>query len=264
VTLHREVRGEGPPVLLVHAGIADLRMWAPLEEYLVAAGYRTVAPDLQGFGRTPLAPGLVSNAADLVALLDELGIDRVPVVAASFGGRVAVEFALHAPERVAALVLIDSALDEFEATAELEAFGASEEALIEAGDVDGAVELNVRFWVDRPGERDPDDVDPGLRDLVADMQLAAFEAQIGVDAEMAASDPPAARRLGEISVPAVVIVGADDVADFHGIADRLAGELPGAGPVVTIARAAHLPALERPDEVAAVVLPFLAAHAARP
>jgi len=69
-----------------------------------------------------------------------------------------------------------------------------------------------------------------------------------------------ARRLGEIAAPALVVVGADDVADFRAIATRLADELPGAGPVVTIPRAAHLPALERPDAVAAVVLPFLADH----
>ena len=85
------------------------------------------------------------------------------------------------------------------------------------------------------------------------MQRAAFEAQIGVDAELEEPDPPVARRLGEIGVPALVIVGADDVEDFVRLGERLAGELPGAGPLVRIAGAAHLPALERPDEVAAVV-----------
>jgi pimeloyl-ACP methyl ester carboxylesterase len=58
-------------------------------------------------------------------------------------------------------------------------------------------------------------------------------------------------------MPALVVVGADDVADFAAIAQRLAGEIAGAGPVVTIARAAHLPALERPAETAAAVLDFL-------
>jgi pimeloyl-ACP methyl ester carboxylesterase len=57
VTLHHEVRGDGPAALLVHAGIADRRMWAPMAERLAAAGVRAVACDLRGFGRTPLAPG---------------------------------------------------------------------------------------------------------------------------------------------------------------------------------------------------------------
>ena len=79
MTLHHAVRGDGPDVLLVHAGIADSRMWEPLAERLVAAGYRVVAPDLRGFGHTPLEPGVVSNAGDLVALLEELGIERAAV-----------------------------------------------------------------------------------------------------------------------------------------------------------------------------------------
>jgi pimeloyl-ACP methyl ester carboxylesterase len=91
------------------------------------------------------------------------------------------------------------------------------------------------------------------------MQRDAFEAQIGIDAELEEPDPPVARRLHEVAAPALVLAGADDAEDFVAIARRLADELPGATEVVTIARAAHLPALERPDEVADLVLAFLAA-----
>jgi len=258
MTLHRTVDGDGPAVLLVHAGIADSRMWEPLAERLVAAGYRTVAPDLQGFGRTPLEPGIVSNAGDLVALLDELGIDRAAVVGASFGGRVALELALRAPERVSALALLGSSLDAFEWSDDLETFDAEETAALERDDVEDAVTANVRMWVTRRGRA----ADPAVAELVATMQRDAFAAQIGVEAELEANDPPVADRLGEIAAPALAAVGADDVEDFHGIARRLATELPNAEPVVTIEGAAHLPALERPDDVAAVLLPFLARHAA--
>jgi 3-oxoadipate enol-lactonase len=260
VTLHHEVRGDGPALLLVHAGVADGRMWTPFAERVVAAGHRLIVPDLQGFGRTPLAPGTVSHPADLVALLDELGVERATVVGASFGGFVALALALRAPERVAGLVLLDAALDEFEPSRDLATFDAAEETALEAGDLDAAVELNVRFWVDRSGQRDPGDVDPAVRDLVATMQRDAFEAQIGVEAELEEPDPPVARRLGEISAPALVVVGADDVEDFLAIARRLADELPGAEEVVTVAGAAHLPALERPAEVADLVAAFLAAR----
>jgi pimeloyl-ACP methyl ester carboxylesterase len=254
MTLHHAVRGDGPDVLLVHAGIADSRMWEPLAERLVAAGYRTVAPDLQGFGRTPLEPGVVSNAADLVALLDELGIASAAVVGASFGGRVALELALRAPDRVRALALLDSNLDAFEWSDELDAFDAEETAALERGDVDAAVQANVRMWVTRDGRT----VDPAVAELVAAMQRGAFDAQIGVDAELAPNDPPVAERLPEIVAPTFVAVGADDLDDFHRIAQRLAAEMPNARPVVTIPGAAHLPALERPAEVAELLIPFLA------
>jgi 3-oxoadipate enol-lactonase len=254
VTIHHEVRGAGPAVLLVHAGIADSRMWAAVAERLAAGGHRVVTCDLPGFGRTPLAPGLVSQPADLVALLDELGIERAAVVGASMGGLAALELALRAPDRVAALVLLDAALDEFDRSPELRAFGAAEEAALEADDLDAAVEANVRMWVTR-GDRA---VDPAVVELVERMQRAAFEAQLGVDAEFEELDPPVARRLREIGVPALVVVGAEDLGDFARIAERLADELPGAGPVVPIEGAAHLPALERPDETARLVLDFLA------
>src|SRR3954447_8122898 len=257
MTLHHVVRGEGPAVLLVHAGIADGRMWEPLGERLVAAGYRIVAPDMRGFGRTPLTPGVVSNAADLVALLDELGISEAAVVGASFGGRVALELALRAPERVTALALLGSGLDAFEWSDDLDAFDAEETEALERGDVDAAVQANVRMWVTRDGR----DVDPAVVELVATMQRAAFDAQIGVDADIEPHDPPGAERLHEGGAPALVVVGTDDVPDLHGIAIKLAGELPAAEPPVTIDDAAHLPALERPDAVAAVLLPFLDRHA---
>ena len=254
MTLHHAVRGDGPAVLLVHAGIADSRMWAPVAEQLVAAGYRVVTCDLRGFGRTPLEPGIVSNAGDLAALLDALGIERAAVVGASFGGRVALELALRAPERVEALALLDAGPGDFEPSEELRAFGDTEEAALEREDLDAAVAENVRMWVTR-GDRA---VDPAVTDLVATMQRDAFEAQMGVDAELEELDPPLARRLGEIAVPALVVVGADDVEDFHRIARRLAADLPGAGPVVTILGAAHLPALERADETARLLIDFLA------
>ena len=259
MTLHHKVRGDGPAVLLVHAGVADGRMWTAFAERVAAAGYRVIVPDLQGFGRTPLAPGTVSHPADLVALLDDLGVDRATVVGASFGGFISLALALRALERVAGLVLIDAALDEFEPSHDLATFDAAEETALEAGDLDAAVELNVRFWVDRTGRRDPADVDPAVRELVATMQRDAFQAQIGVDAELEKLDPPVARRLGEITAPALVVAGADDVEDFVAIARRLADELPRAREVVTVARAAHLPALERPAEVAEHVLGFLQA-----
>jgi 3-oxoadipate enol-lactonase len=257
VTLHRLVRGAGPDVLLLHAGIADSRMWEPLADRLVAAGYRTIAPDLQGFGRTPLAPGIVSNAGDLVGLLDELGIPEAAVVGASFGGRVALELALRAPERVRALALLGSGLDAFEWSIELETFDAEETAALEREDVEDAVRANVRMWVTRRGRA----VDPAVVDLVAAMQRDVFAAQIGVEAEFEDNRPPVAERLREIAAPALVVVGADDVEDFHGVARRLAAELPAAEPLVTIEAAAHLPALERPAEVADVLVPFLARHA---
>jgi 3-oxoadipate enol-lactonase len=256
--LHHEVHGDGPPVLFLHAGIADLRMWSGVAERL-APSHRVILCDLQGWGRTPLRPGRVSNTDDLVALLDALAVPRTAVVGASYGGLVALSLAVLHPERVTALGLLDATLDEFDRSEELEAFGAAEDAAVEARDVDRVVALNVETWVDRPGRR-PEPADPAVRALVADMQRRAYEAQIDVydEVEFDDPDPPIARRLGEIAVPALVVVGEHDLPDYETIARRLVAELPGAERVETVAGAAHLPALERPAEVADLLTAFLA------
>jgi 3-oxoadipate enol-lactonase len=255
--LHHELQGDGPPVLLVHAGVADLRMWAGVAQRLSSA-HRVIVCDLRGFGRTPLPPGPVSHTGDLVSLLDDLGVAATAVGGASFGGEVALELALRAPERVSALALMDPAIGEdFDWSEEVRAFGAAEDEALGSDDLDRAVELNVRMWLDRPG-RAPDAVDRDVRALVAAMQRDAFVAQRGVDADIDELDPPLGERLGEIRAPALVMVGEDDVPDFRRIAERLVAELPAAQPLQVIRGAAHLPALERPGAVSALLLEFLA------
>ncbi len=251
--LHHETRGAGPAVLLVHAGIADSRMWTPLADAL-ARDHLVIAPDLRGFGRSALGPGRLSHSDDLLALLDALGVDRAAVVAASMGGAVALEVVLAAPERVSALALLDSAVDELDPSPGLAAYWEAEEAAIEAGDDDTAVELTLRTWVDgqgRDGEPNPE-----VRALVATMYRNSLAAQRGVVVEE--DEVPIVARLGEVTAPALVIAGEHDVEEFLGIARLLAERLPNARPLVTIPGAAHLPALERPDAVARELRAFLA------
>jgi 3-oxoadipate enol-lactonase len=255
--LFHEQHGAGPAVLLVHAGVADSRMWAGVVPRLAEA-HRVIACDLRGFGRSPLEPGPYSHGGDLLALLDALGVERPAVVAASMGGAFALELALHAPERVTALALLDSALDENgERSPEFAAYIEAEGTALEAGDVDAAAEATLRTWVDGRGRAGA--VDPEVRALVGVMyrdwaahQLAAEEDE---EEELEAG---AASRLAEISVPALIAIGEHDLEDFARNARRLAEALPGARPVVTVAGAAHLPALERPDEVTELLLAFLA------
>jgi pimeloyl-ACP methyl ester carboxylesterase len=96
-------------------------------------------------------------------------------------------------------------------------------------------------------------VPAALRRLVTDMQRRAFELQVDVDAE----EEPVGVAPERISAPTVVAVGALDVPDFHAIAADLAAAIPGADRVVAIDGTAHLPALEKPAEVAALVAPVI-------
>lgn len=240
--------------------MGDRRLWdgqlpALVERHLV------VRYDLRGYGDSPLPGGPFSHVDDLAALLDHLGIERPAVVGNSFGGQVALEFALEHPGRTRALVLIASALAGHEPSAELEAFDEAEDTLLDAGRLEEAVELNLRTWLDGP-DRDAAPVAPEARALVAAGQRRAFETMLAAyeasppPGPVRWADPPAATRLGEVAAPTLVVVGAHDVTDFRAIAERLADEIPGAQRAVL--DTAHLPGLERPEELNRLLLDFLA------
>jgi 3-oxoadipate enol-lactonase len=257
--LAHDVDGDGPAVLFVHEGITDRRMWEPQVGPFVDAGYQVVRCDLRGFGESELTAGPFSNVDDLHELLTELGIERVSLVGGSYGGRVSLEYALMHPERMDALVLMAAGLRDVEWSDEAQRLFEEEETLLEAGDLDGAVELNLRMWVDGPS-RTPDEVDPGVRERVREMQRRAIEVQLpvpdaGPDAPF---DPPASSRLGEIAFPVLIVVGDLDQPDILRVADQLDNGIPGARKEV-IPGTAHVPSMEKPDEFNRLVLGFLEA-----
>ena len=91
--LYYEVAGTGYPLLFMHAGIADNRMWDD-QFQTFALQYRVIRYDLRGFGRSLIPDGPISNYEDSYALLQHLGIEHTHVIAVSFGGLVAIDFAL--------------------------------------------------------------------------------------------------------------------------------------------------------------------------
>ncbi len=254
--LYAEVAGEGPEIVLFHEGICDSRMWDPQWETLTRS-HRVLRFDFRGYGRSPLEPGRFANATDVLDLVDRHNFARAALVGASLGGRVALEVALAAPERVAALVLVGSGLPGYDLSEEMKATWNEEEAALRAGDLDAAVEVSLRTWVDGP-RRKPEDVDSGVRARVAEMQRRAYELQLPFEdeAEEELLVEDVAQRLGEIKAPTLVLVGEEDVPDIHAIADRLARESPGARRE-TIADAAHVPSMERPREFEKLVLGFV-------
>ncbi len=242
-----------PAVVLLHAGVADRRMWHPVAGHLGRA-FRVVRPDLRGYGQSPLPPEEYADADDVADLLDHLGIDDAAVVGASFGGRVAMELAVRHPSRVRQLVLLNPALRGVEPSADLRAFDDAETALLEAGDVEGAVRLNVTTWLGP-------DASASVREAVAAMQRQAFAVQLAADrdAERDGVGPrpvPVDADLARIAVPTLVVSGGKDLDHFRTVARHVAGAVPGAEHV-ELPWAAHLPSLERPDVVVSLLLDAL-------
>jgi pimeloyl-ACP methyl ester carboxylesterase len=218
---------------------------------------------MRGFGDSPLQPGRFCHGRDLIALLEQHALGPVALVGVSMGGSVALQVALARPDLVSALVLVGAGLGGWEWSEETRAGWAEEEAAIERGDLDAAVEVNLRMWVSGP-ERSLDDVDPEVRKSVAEMQRRAFELwmEVGEAAQEEELVDDVAARLGEIRVPTLVLVGDQDRPEMRAIAERLAAEIPGATHA-TIADTAHVPSMERPREFDALGRGFLAEAQAR-
>lgn len=222
-------------------------MWDRQWPALVDAGYRVVRCDFRGFGLTPLPDRHHNDAEDVLDLLDVLGIDRAALIASSYGGYVALEIAARRPDRVSAMALLCPGMPGHEPSGELRAFGERETAMLESGDIEGAVELNVDTWLGP-------DADEAVREELRTMQRRAFEIQLA--APEGAGRNEVEVDLSAIKAPCLALSGAHDLADFRQIAARLPGlladarhlELPWAG---------HFPSLERPATVTGLLTDFL-------
>ena len=251
--IHFERSGTGFPLLLIHAGIADSRMWEP-QVKAFANQFDMIRPDMRGFGDSELPPTPYSIVADSIALLDHLKIDRAHVVGCSMGGTFAIDLALEHPDRVEKLVLVAAGISGSNlGKADADLFS-DIEAADKAGDMEAVNRAEVRLWVDGP--RRPEGAAPThVRDLVLDMNGRSLHTD-WASAEYQPLDPPAIGRLMEIASPTLVIVGDQDLPHASANADLIISNVPGSRTVI-IKDAAHLPNLERPEEFNRVLLDFL-------
>lgn len=253
--LYYEVAGSGHPLVMIHAGVADRRLWD--EQWNVfAERYTVIRYDMRGFGKSSVVAGAFSHHDDLYALLAWLGIEQAYLMGCSRGGSTAIDVTLDHPELVKALIVVGSSpggAPEIEAEPPRQ----SEEIMssFKAGDLERTSELEVQVWVDGP-KRAPDQVECRVRDLVYEMNLIALQNEVAGEGEEQALEPPAYDRLGEIRVPTLVIVGDQDQPYVVSSADLLEQRIAGARKVV-MNGTAHVPSLEQPAEFNRIVLDFL-------
>ncbi|MFT2019341.1 alpha/beta fold hydrolase [Streptomyces sp. 796.1] len=246
------VAGDGPPVVLVHAGVADHRMWDAVAPAL-AERHTVITYDLRGFGQSGPPSGAFSETDDLRRLLDHIGHERVRLVGASWGGRVAVDFTLTHPGRVHSLALFAPPWPGYDWSAEMVAYDAAETEALAAGELDAAVRINLDMWLRGPA-RGWDEVAPGLVEAVRGPLRTSLVNQPALEAH---GQDGADGDVATIAVPTLVGIGGLDVADFQDIGRRYAARIPGAT-LVEFASAGHLIPLEAPTELLAELGPFLA------
>jgi 3-oxoadipate enol-lactonase len=223
-------------VILLHSSLGDSRLWkrqvAALERE-----HHVIAPDLPGWGDNPM-PTEPYSLVDFVAPF----LPGV-LVGNSLGGAIALRTALARPDSVERLVLVNAGVPAWDWTEEMRTYWDAEQKAFDDGDLDGATEVNMEFWVK-----------PEHRDEVRPQQRRAFALQ------SAHEEPeliwPELAPLSSLEMPTLVVVGADDRADFLAIAEHLAEQIPNAD-LVMVPGAGHLVGIDQPEELNALLLEFL-------
>lgn len=238
-----DLRGSGPNLVLLHAGICNRHMYDPL---LVAmeAEFRILNYDQAAFGDSPVPSDPIAPVHDLMGLMDAAGMRDAVLVGTSLGSRVAFDAALAAPGRVRAVVAAGPGLSGRASSERMIALGAEVDRAVEAADLTLANELEMRIWLDGVGRTTP--VDPAVRKTVASMNYVLLEAA-AAGAELQELPPrrAAADNLASVRCPVLVAVGDCDQPHILETARMIADQAP-AATLVTIPETAHLPSLERP------------------
>lgn len=241
----------GPPLLLLHGGAVDSRMWHPQLDAF--PDHRVLVPDARGHGGSSDAEGPYRLVDDVVALLDALGVEQVVAIGISMGGGTACDLALEHPERVVGILVSGTGTSEpvFEDPWALQAF-ADWKAAEQRTDLQEWVDVLQRFTAGP--HRTLDEVDPAVRDLVDTMARDTVQNHLRTDADGTPVPPPPPvpvtetwQRLERIDVPVLALCGALDGDDHRRNGRRLADAAPD-GRYVELVGAAHYPNLEAPED----------------
>ncbi|MEZ4859833.1 MAG: alpha/beta fold hydrolase [Caldilineaceae bacterium] len=252
--LYYETLGEGSPLILIHGGQLDRRMWD--EQFRVfAQSHRVIRYDVRDHGLSKCPAGAYAHHEDLQGLLEHLQIGQATLMGLSLGALIAIDFALVHPDKVNALLLVSPGLSGYAAPSEqVLANHAQMIKAWEAGDMESVVEYFLRSWVDGP-QRTQAQVDALVRERVRSMALERI-IQGPSEGEPQPLTPPALDRLGEIHVPTLVVVGDLDMPDILAIAEILVGGIATAERTV-MPGVAHMANMEHPAEFNQLVQDFL-------
>ena len=240
-----EREGEGFPVVLLHPGLWDSRIWdEQFEEF--SHHHDTIRYDLRGSGRSDPPRGRYSDLRDLRTVLDDLHVDRFAVVGCGSGGSLAIDAALAFPGSIDAIVPVAPGLSGYEwQDSGLQALAQEVGVAVRAGELRRAMEIELAVWAPLSA------ADAQVHEIAMDNT-----AVLVTDEPLAESPPSAVSRLVDIEAATLVVVGDRDLAEVHAIADLIVRSIPGAQKRV-VADADQLVNVRKPEKFNRLVLDFL-------
>lgn len=249
-SLYYETLGKGAPVILIHGGFGDRRMWDAQMEPLSQA-FRVIRYDHRGFGKSSAPDKPYSPVADLVALMEHLELKRANLVGNSMGGTLALDFVLLQPNLTGAVVVVASTAG---------GYPVPEEDIKQMNEVlgvakDKGTSAAVPLWLQHPmvglASRHPS-AGSLLRTMVDDNQKM-FLAEHWPQEPMT---PPAYERLAGLNANVLFVVGDQDVASVRNGAEASAARIK-KSKVVTIKDADHLPHMEHPEAINKLLVEYI-------
>ncbi|MFC1572162.1 alpha/beta fold hydrolase [Candidatus Eisenbacteria bacterium] len=248
--LFYEEAGHGDCIVLVHDGLIHHEIW-DAQFPVFAQTHRVVRYDRRGYGKSESPEGQYSNIADLRRVFEQLGIERAWLMGMSAGGGLCIDFTLAYPEMVTGLVLVGAVVSGFDYTQHMYTRGGRLTAAI-YGDPEA---LRLYMVTTDPYEMAPSSTAARAR---ARALLEAYPGNADLEKHHLAVSPdtPALGRLGEIRVPALILVGEHDIPDVHAHAGAIDAGIPDARRVV-VSGAGHLVPLEAPASFLSEAQAFL-------
>jgi 3-oxoadipate enol-lactonase len=250
--IYYESEGEGSPIVFLHGGMMDRRMWQPQFRYFSRSN-RVIRYDARGFGKSAPPRKAFSHYDDLAMLMDHWELERATMCGLSLGGRISADFALCYPDRVDKLILAGPGISGYPESPEMiqsmwEIIGAARE-----GDHGKATDL----WLANPylaPAMEQKHLHGRLRRIARDnakswMHNPLWERPL---------DPPAWNRITELAAPTLLILGKRDVPDIHTIVTELAKKVTGAK-LARIPGAGHIVNMEKPGHFNEAMEEFLSA-----
>jgi 3-oxoadipate enol-lactonase len=240
--------GDGPPVVLSHGFLMDREMFTP-QVGALAPEYRVITWDERGFGETEFDGEPFTywdSARDCLGLLDHLEIDEAVLGGMSQGGFLSLRAALLAPERVRALVLIDTQSG-VEDPERLPAYRQMQQTWLSAGPIDELTQAVAALIIG----------DPALNDAWIAKWKQLPREHLAAPGDCLFDRDDITERLGEISCPAIVFHGTADASIEMDKAEALCQDLSGCRGLVRVEGGTHASNLTNPDDVNGPLLEFL-------
>ncbi len=253
--MYYEVAGSGHPLVLVHAGVADNRMWDDQFEAF-AQHYKVIRFDQRGFGQTKPVDGEFRRYEDLYTLLKFLGVEQTYLMGCSMGGGACIDFALEYPGMAKALITVGSGPGGFKTDTPPPPVW---DALVKAFNENNLEQVNeyeAQVWLDGP-YAPAGRIGGTIREKMLAMNRIALQNEKLELGKEIALDPPSATRLGDLKLPTLLIYGDLDTPHIQASGKYMAQHISGAKEIV-MPGVAHLPSMEQPQAFNENVLPFLA------